>query len=195
MFAGACLDERCLKNCVGNPRRARNFCRAFWLRPLRRAKHCLAVFLTVKPSLFIAASLPPDTSEHAFRDARWIIAVLGIIFFSPRSQSSTASRERLKEPATGLLFAFTIGYLAWLFEFGYQRYAAPLDILRGAVLLILAIGLPAKWLKSGGTMVVPNWGHLPWWPYWRSINPQPAMVSRRPGSGYPQVPSKVDSAK
>jgi hypothetical protein len=70
-----------------------------------------------------------------------------------------------------------------------------LDILRGAVLLILAIGLPAKWLKSGGTMVVPNWGHLPWWPYWRSINPQPAMVSRRPGSGYPQVPSKVDSAK
>jgi hypothetical protein len=124
------------------------------------------------------------SSEAFFRDARWIIAVLGITFFLGAFLTFWSwARERLKEPATGLLFAFTIGYLVWLFEFGYQRYATSLDILCGAVLLSLAMALPAKRLRlpillaivlvSGSTMVVPKWWHLPWRPYWQSINPQP----------------------
>ena len=128
--------------------------------------------------------LGSPSSELSFRDARWIIAVLGITFFLAALPIFCSwARARLKEPATGLLFAFTIGYLAWLFEFGIQRYAVPLDILCGAVLLTLTIGLPAKWLRlpillaialaSWQTMVVPNWGRLPWLPYWQSINPQP----------------------
>jgi len=128
--------------------------------------------------------LGSPSSELFFRDARWIIAVLGItLFLAAFPIFCSWARERLKEPATGLLFAFTIGYLVWLFEFGYQRYAAALDILCGAVLLTLAIGLPAKVLRlpillaivlvSWPMMVVPNWGRLPWRPYWQSINPQP----------------------
>ena len=118
-----------------------------------------------------------------FRDARWIAAIYGItLFLVALLISRRWARARLNDPATGLLFAFTIGYVVWLFEFGIQRYAASLDILCGVVLLALVMLLPMKGLKFGllSAMVLGSWGlmvlpyeeHLPWRSYWQSINPQ-----------------------
>lgn len=118
-----------------------------------------------------------------FRDTRWIAAIYGItLFLAALPISHRWARARLNDPVTGLLFAFIIGYVVWLFEFGYQRYAATLDILSGAVLLALLMPIPRKGLKFGllfamalgswGLMVLPYEEHLPWRSYWQSINPR-----------------------
>ncbi len=92
-------------------------------------------------------------------------------------------KERLAEPATGLFFAGVITYLGWLAEFGIQRYIATLDILCGAGVLFLALQvrwplvrlgvLVAVTIVSWIVLAVPDWGHLPWRPYWQAINPNP----------------------
>lgn len=123
------------------------------------------------------------SNEQFFRDARWIASIYGItLFLTALLISRRWTRARLNDPVTGLLFAFTIGYVVWLFEFGIQRYAASLDILCGVVLLALLMVLPMKKLKFGllfamvlgswGLMVLPYQEHLPWRSYWQSINPQ-----------------------
>jgi len=85
-------------------------------------------------------------------------------------------------PQPACSFAFIIGYVVWLFEFGIQRYAAPLDILCGAALVALIMPLPTKGLRfallfetvlgSWRMIVLPNREYLPWRSYWQSVNPQ-----------------------
>jgi hypothetical protein len=122
------------------------------------------------------------SSEVAFHDARWIVAIAGCtITLGLLLVLRQWRRVRLTEPTTGLFFAFLIAYTIWLAEFGYHRYMLPLDILCGPILLWLAmlvrpyvvgIGLSlAAVVLSWWVMVVPDWGHLPWKPYWATINP------------------------
>jgi hypothetical protein len=130
-----------------------------------------------------ASGWDSPSSEQYFRDARWIAAICGVtLFLAALPFFRRWARSRLNDPATGLLFAFIIGYVVWLFEFGVQRYAAPLDILCGAALLALLMPLPTKGLKFGllfamvlvswRLMMVPNREYLPWRSYWQSVNPQ-----------------------
>jgi Glycosyltransferase family 87 len=153
---------------------------AIWLYPLYWVlPHRLYWLLGGSP----AAGLGSPSCEQFFRDARWIVAICGItLFLAALPIFRRWARARLNDPATGLLFTFIIGYVVWLFEFGIQRYAAPLDILCGAVLLALVVPLPTKGLKyallfamvlgSWRMMVLPYFERLPWRSYWQSINPQ-----------------------
>jgi hypothetical protein len=123
------------------------------------------------------------SSELAFRDARWTIAVFaGTIFIAGFLFFRRWAARRLLEPATGLLFAFSLGYLIWLFLFGYQRYVLPLEILSGVIILFLST-IIVRWARIGvlfivavvswQILLVPDWGHLPWRSYWQAINPDP----------------------
>lgn len=133
-------------------------------------------------------SLGSVSSELSFTDSRWIVAIAGLtLFIIALPTFRRWARERLAERTTGFLFAFAISYLVWLGEFGYQRYAAVLDVLCGAALLALAMRLrdrarlPALLLLAlfaAVTIRVPNWTHLGWRPYWQSINPQPREIGR-----------------
>jgi hypothetical protein len=163
----------------------------FALRDVRFLPHSiLAIWRYPLYSLFGGSPVPGVASPSAellFKDPRWIVAVGGITLFLVALLSFPRwARERLKDPVTGLLFAFALSYLIWLFEFGIQRYAAPLDVLCGTVLLALAMPLPTNSLRlcllsvmvvvSWRLMVVPDWGHVPWRAYWRSINPTPLGI-------------------
>jgi Protein of unknown function (DUF2029). len=124
------------------------------------------------------------SAEMNFADARWAVmtfsgtALLAALALFPRWR-----KQRLAEPATGLFFAVVIAYLVWLAEFGNQRYAAPIDILCGAAVLFLAMQIRWPLLRLGVlaavtvvswvVLAVPDWGHLPWRPYWQAINPTP----------------------
>jgi hypothetical protein len=153
---------------------------AIWVYPLYWVlPHRLYWLLGGNP----ASGLGSPSAEVFFRDGRWIAAICGItLFLAALPIFRRWARARLDDPATGLLFAFIIGYVVWLFEFGVQRYAAPLDILCGAALLALLMPLPMKGLKfgllfamvlgSGRMMFVPSWVRLPWRSYWQSVNPQ-----------------------
>jgi hypothetical protein len=125
----------------------------------------------------LGGSPRPDTgspsSELAFRDPRWAIAVFGATaFLISLLLFRRWGRERLRDQTTGLLFAFLISYVIWLATFGIHRYATTLDILCGAIILVLAqavgfeqLRLPllfAALMLSWRVMTVPDWGHVPW---------------------------------
>jgi hypothetical protein len=131
------------------------------------------------------------TSELPFQDARWIVVAAGVtLFLAALPAFRVWARARLAEPASGLLFAFTIDYLIWLVEFSIHRYALPLEILCGAILLVLAmlvrpyvigIGLlAAVALIAWPALLVTDWGHVPWQPYWQTIATRPRDLGPRP---------------
>jgi hypothetical protein len=135
-----------------------------------------------------AVSPSPDwasaTAEMRFRDQRWIVVAPGVtLFLAALLVFRQWARARLIDPATGLLFAFTIDYLVWLEEFSLHRYVLPVEILCGAIVLIFAmlvrpyllgIGLlTACSLLIWPKLLVTNWGHLPWRPYWQTIASRP----------------------
>jgi hypothetical protein len=151
----------------------------------------------VGPRLGIAT----PSSELAFSDARWVVAVGGGTLFLAALLIFRRWRNcRLAEPATGLFFAFTLDYLAWIAQFGYTRYLLPLEILCGAIILYLAsLVVPyslrfslllAMTVLSWRILFVPDWGHLPWRPYWQAVNPMPhdfggpaiVFLTRKPSS-------------
>jgi hypothetical protein len=124
------------------------------------------------------------SSELPFRDGRWIVVAAGVtLFLVALPVFRRWGRARLAEPATGLLFAFTIDYLIWLAEFSIHRYALPLEVLCGAILLIFAmlarpypigIGLLAVFaLVIRPKILVSDFGHLPWQPNWQTIATRP----------------------
>lgn len=159
-----------------------------WLYPLdwmRPWWHWRGVIGRISPGL----AMP--SSEVTFADGRWVVAVVGsTVFLAALAVFRRWGRRRLLDPATGLLFAFMIDYLVWIFEFDIGRYAVVLAILCGAVLLVLAMAVRPYPLRVGllvlvaaaqwRAMVVPDWGHLSWRPYWQAINQEPLDLGRRP---------------
>jgi hypothetical protein len=128
--------------------------------------------------------LATPSTEVPFRDLRWILAITGITVLLIMLCVSRRARARLLAArSTGLVFAFPLVYVAWLFMFGIHRYMLPLDILCGAVILTVSLMIPQAPLRIGilalaailsyKTMEVADWGHLPWRTYWQSINQQP----------------------
>ena len=84
-------------------------------------------------------------SETDPKDARFALALAGApvalaitLFRRPKG------RALLARPETGLLLVCAIDYLVWLFSFGILRYLVPVEILCGAVLLVLT-----GWVAAG----------------------------------------------
>jgi hypothetical protein len=128
--------------------------------------------------------MPTPSTEVAIYDARWIVAISGgTLFLAALLVSRRWGRSRLVEPATGLFFAFVVDYLLWITQLGYTRYMLPLEILCGAIILVLFQVVVPYSLRAGvllsmaavswRILLVPDLGHLPWRPYWQSINPTP----------------------
>ena len=141
--------------------------------------------------LDIATGLPIPSSELTFADPRWIVAVGGATLFVVALAVFWGwSHRRLADPATGLIFAFLIDYVVWIRQFDIHRYAITLDILCGAVILVLvtsfrstvfrvsflALAVVASWRM----MQVPDWGHLPWKTHWQTIDQHTLDLGQRP---------------
>jgi hypothetical protein len=61
--------------------------------------------------------LASPSSEAGFVDVRWIFVIVGATaFLAALIVPSRWRTERLREPATGFIFAFVIAYLIWLFR-------------------------------------------------------------------------------
>jgi hypothetical protein len=129
-------------------------------------------------------TLGSPTAELHFIDARWVIVTFGAVaFLAALALLPRWRKARLADPATGLLFAVLIAYLAWLGQFAIHRYMAPIDILCGAAVLVLALRIPWPAVRLGvlGTaaftaglmMVVPDWGHHSWQRQWQGIKAPP----------------------
>jgi len=135
--------------------------------------------------------VPSPAAESDPRDARFALALAGVAV----SLATALFRRRrrpalLARPETGLLLACAIGYLVWLFTFPYQRYLIPVEILCGAVLLVLT-----DWVATGRWRVplllvivtltlvrvhVATWGRLPWQHHWATVAPAALALQGRP---------------
>ncbi len=130
-------------------------------------------------------------SETDPKDARFALALVGTLAVLA---VALFRRERrfapLARPETGLLLACAVDYPVWLYTFGIHRYMVPLEILCGAVVLVLA-----DWLATGrwrGRLLlvlviltlarvhVASWQRLPWRDHWRSIAAEPLALPGRP---------------
>jgi hypothetical protein len=135
--------------------------------------------------------LMSPASESDPKDARFALALVGApvalaiaLFRRPRGSALLA------RPETGLLLACAIDYLVWLFTFGIHRYMIPLEILCGAVVLVLADWIAAgrwrTWLLLVLVIVtlvrvhVAFWQRLPWQDHWATIAPAPLALQGRP---------------
>lgn len=154
---------------------------------------------------FPRSNLPEPSSELTFVDYRWFVAIAGsTLFLAALPFSRRWGSRRLAEPGTGLVFAFIADYLVWMFEFGIHRYLVVLDVLCGAVLLVLAMAIRPHVMRFGLLlllvavqwygMVVPNWGHLPWQEHWQGINRNPMDIGPHAIVFLTRVPSLFVSA-
>jgi hypothetical protein len=85
-----------------------------------------------------------------------------------------ARRSRLR-----ITVFFAVSFSIWLYEFGYQRYAVPLELLTGPVFLCLLGPLmgPRFWIVPAfvvaivafATVKVPDWGHVSWTDNWYGL--------------------------
>lgn len=138
-----------------------------------------------------APGLVSPASETDPGDARFALALAG----APAALAIAMVRRPrgaalLILPETGLLLACTIDYLTWLYGFSIHRYLLPVEILCGAVLLVLT-----NWATTGRwrtrlllmlvavTLVrvhVASWPRIPWRDHWRGIASAPLVLQDRP---------------
>ena len=135
--------------------------------------------------------VPSPSSETDPKDARFALALAGAAVSLVVALFRRLPGTRLlARPETGLLIVCAIDYLVWLFTFGYQRYLIPVEILCGAVLLVLT-----GWIATGQWRArlllalvalilvhvhVASFPRLPWQNHWRSIAPAPLALQGRP---------------
>lgn len=132
--------------------------------------------------------LPSPASETDPRDARFILA---LVLLPVAVVTALLRRQRLLfRRETGLLAAWAIAYIVWLFVFGIQRYFVVGEILCGVVLLILTswiaagrwrlIALLALAVIALARIHVASWARLPWGPHWRTIARTTLTLPDRP---------------
>jgi len=135
--------------------------------------------------------LPSPASETDPKDARFALALVGApvalaiaLFRHPKGSALLA------RPETGLLLVCAIDYLVWLFTFGILRYLMPVEILCGAVLLVLTGWVAAGRWRTRLLLVlalltvlrvhVASWQRVPWQSHWGTIAPAPLALQGRP---------------
>ncbi len=129
-------------------------------------------------------------SETDPKDARFVLILLA----APIALAVHAFRRDqprlLARPATGLLLAWALDYVVWLYMFGIHRYMIPIEILSGAVLLVLVswidTGRLRGWILLAMAAVVlvrihvATWQHLPWGAHSRVVATAPLRLSGAP---------------
>jgi hypothetical protein len=120
------------------------------------------------------ASKQAVTSELEFRDVRFLVLGLLVLFFSPVVWMRTRGREYVfrKDAILFLNIFFWISIVLWLRLFGIQRYIVVLELL--SFILILAMFdriIPEKVPKMLAFLIAfgfilltnasPDWGHIP----------------------------------
>jgi hypothetical protein len=129
-------------------------------------------------------------SETDPKDARFAFALAGALAVLALAPFRKRRLAVLARPETGLLLACAIDYPVWLYTFGIHRYMVPLEILCGAVVLVLA-----DWIGTGlwrarlllvlvvldlARVHVGTWQRLPWQDHWRTIATEPLVLPGKP---------------
>lgn len=135
-----------------------------------------------------AAESSALSSELPFRDLRF--AIIAILFLPAlavvlpwKKTSQAQTRRSLFNPnhRTLLLAFFLFSYLLWLFTFGHQRYATPLELLSGAAILALCDCLIENQIAAQRAFAAlalltiiwvrpADWGRRPWGRTWFETN-------------------------
>jgi hypothetical protein len=119
-------------------------------------------------------------AEPAFRDWRAAIAYVAMVVGTLALAVGWLRKERrpnevlTQTPGLGVVFTFVVvSYFSWALEFGYYRYAIPLEMLTGVVtigaLLWLfedrrarMVGAVAVLVMAASTTVYLDWGRRPY---------------------------------
>jgi hypothetical protein len=135
--------------------------------------------------------LPSPASETDPKDTRFALALVGApVALAMALVRRSRGPALLVRPETGLLFACAIDYLVWLFTFGILRYLMPVEILCGAVILVLTDWIGAgRWrtrlllvlvIATAVRMHVASWQRVPWQSHWATIAPAPLTLQGKP---------------
>jgi hypothetical protein len=152
---------------------------------------------------FLWAVKEHPSLELAFRDFRWLI--IGFLFiilalkliiinlnapinnflFTVNSTSHenlpTEINTNLEDSNQYIILLFTfLSFFIWLFQFGYQRYLIPLELMSGlATFCLLNQIIKRKWFKINlficltiliiTTTQSPSWGRVSWNKYWLEV--------------------------
>ncbi len=137
-----------------------------------------------------APGLLGPASETDPRDPRFLLIILGLSALAVAAMLNARVRGRFAQsPAAGLLLAWPVIYVAWLYLFGILRYMMPLEILGGAVLLGLVQFLPTMRLRQGVligagvlSLVMMHtgfFGRMHFQGGWRTLAEHPPVVAPR----------------
>jgi hypothetical protein len=143
-----------------------------------------------KPGLLSPAS------EADPRDARYVITLIGFV------AAAVLGRRRLRSlrgAERGLLLGWVAGYIIWLFGFCIERYAIPIEMLAGAVILCLvkllprprdqSVALGAACVVSLIVLHVPSAARMRWGNHWQTIAADPLRLQGRPLVFLTETPS------
>jgi hypothetical protein len=114
---------------------------------------------------------PRDSDQIVWRDIRFIL-LIAITAISARTLYS----RKWPLPHRRLAIFFTVAFFAWLYEFGIQRYAVPLELALGPLFVVILMNIGGDGVLRFGSLIVaalsvlslrvPNWYHLPWTSSW-----------------------------
>lgn len=129
------------------------------------------------------------TCEVPFREARFaaLAILLPVAAIVAISRSHPKSRLKPRTQSNGdnhrfwlLMLFFSISYVVWLWQFAIQRYAFPLELLAG-VILVIALGTiveNVRWNLVACAAIAafivawtrpPDWGRVPYGQDWFAI--------------------------
>ena len=138
-------------------------------------------------------------SETDPKDARFALVLIALPVALLIRCVRRSSPRLLQRPETGFLLACLVDFVVWLYLFGIHRYMIPLEIMLGAVLLLLVswidTGRLRGWVLVAMTIVVlarihvATWQRLPWAGHWRSIAAAPLSLPGAPIIFLSDVPS------
>jgi hypothetical protein len=151
--------------------------------------------------------------EVPFRDLRFaiffilLLPALAVSIRRPAfltKEAESADSQPLFDPVSRklILCFFVVSYLLWLYGFGSQRYATPLELLSGLAILALCDCLFADRSAKQRAFVVlalvgifwvkaPDWGRRPWGTTWFDT---PIPSELRTGSTLYVIPDSAASA-
>jgi hypothetical protein len=166
--------------------------------------HSVGAMLSYPYYWLVGGSTTPirlsPASETDPKDARFALVLAGAAAVAVAALFRRARRlAPLARPETGLLLACAIDYPVWLYTFGIQRYMVSLEIMCGALVLVLV-----DWLVTGpwrarlllvlviltlARVHVASWQRLPWRDHWRGIAAEPLALRGRPLILLPSKPT------
>ena len=104
--------------------------------------------------------------DYYLRDARWVVleVLVGLaLVVGAVGLARTRRRPALPSLPSLVVWAFfLVGGLLWLVQFGIARYAAPLELLSGAVIVVLVLAITRRAVVAVAVSVVLALAMAPW---------------------------------